>query len=181
MRLLFGILSALALGVVLTAVGLSPAQAAATSQVLTIDRVNKVVTVRNRANGEEHGESYDKLVLCQGANPIRPPLPGIDHPRLFTLRNIPDMDAIKAVVDQGATSAVIVGGGYIGMEVAEALRHRGLTVELVKMLPQIMPPLNCQSAVLRLRMRPAAKTPSMRRSRTSPVSMSTPTSAKDAP
>lgn len=115
-------------------------------EVLTIDRVNKVVTVRNRANGEEHGESYDKLVLCQGANPIRPPLPGIDHPRLFTLRNIPDMDAIKAVVDQGATSAVIVGGGYIGMEVAEALRHRGLAVDLVEMLPQIMPPLDAEMA-----------------------------------
>lgn len=80
-------------------------------EVLTIDRVNKWVTVRNRASGEEYRERYDKLVLCQGANPVRPPLPGIDHPHLFTLRNIPDMDAIKAVVDQGAQSAVVIGGG----------------------------------------------------------------------
>lgn len=115
-------------------------------EVLAVDRANKRVTVRNRASGEEYGESYDKLVLCQGANPVRPPLPGIDHPRLFTLRNIPDMDAIKAVVDGGATSAVIVGGGYIGMEVAEALRHRGLAVDLVEMLPQIMPPLDAEMA-----------------------------------
>lgn len=115
-------------------------------EVLAVDRANKWVTVRNRASGEAYTESYDKLVLCQGANPVRPPLPGIDHPRLFTLRNIPDMDAIKAVVDGGATSAVIVGGGYIGMEVAEALRHRGLAVDLVEMLPQIMPPLDAEMA-----------------------------------
>lgn len=115
-------------------------------EVLAIERTNKRVTVRKRATGEEYTESYDKLVLCQGANPVRPPLPGIDHPRLFTLRNIPDMDAIKAVVDQGATRAVIVGGGYIGMEVAEALRHRGLAVDLVEMLPQLMPPLDVEMA-----------------------------------
>lgn len=115
-------------------------------EVLTVERVNKTVTVRNRATSETYQESYDKLVLCQGANPVRPPLPGVDHPRLFTLRNIPDMDAIKAVVDQGATRAVIVGGGYIGMEVAEALRHRGLAVDLVEMLPQLMPPLDVEMA-----------------------------------
>lgn len=115
-------------------------------EVLAIDRTNKWVTVRNRARGEEYTESYDKLVLCQGANPVRPPLPGIDHPRLFTLRNIPDMDAIKAVVDQGATSAVVVGGGYIGVEIAEALRYRGLTVDLVEMLTQVVPPLDPEMA-----------------------------------
>jgi NADPH-dependent 2,4-dienoyl-CoA reductase/sulfur reductase-like enzyme/rhodanese-related sulfurtransferase len=115
-------------------------------EVLTIDRANKWVTVCNRASGNEYQESYDKLVLCQGANPVRPPLPGIDHPRLFTLRNIPDMDAIKAVVDQGAQSAVVIGGGYIGVEIAEALRQRGLQVDLVEMLTQVVPPLDAEMA-----------------------------------
>ncbi len=115
-------------------------------EVLTIDRANKWVTVRNRASDNEYQENYDKLVLCQGANPVRPPLPGIDHPRLFTLRNIPDMDAIKAVVDQGAQSAVVIGGGYIGVEIAEALRQRGLQVDLVEMLTQVVPPLDAEMA-----------------------------------
>lgn len=115
-------------------------------EVLAIDRTNKFVTVRNRTSGEEYRERYDKLVLCQGANPVRPPLPGIDHPRLFTLRNIPDMDAIKAVVDQGAQSAVVIGGGYIGVEIAEALRQRGLQVDLVEMLTQVVPPLDAEMA-----------------------------------
>lgn len=115
-------------------------------EVLAIDRDGKSIQVRTRATGEEYTESYDKLVLCQGANPVRPPLPGIDHPRLFTLRNIPDMDAIKAVVDQGAFSAVVIGGGYIGMEIAEALRHRAVKVDLVEMLPQVMPPLDAEMA-----------------------------------
>ena len=115
-------------------------------EVLTVDRAQKWVTVCNRASGETYTESYDKLVLCQGANPVRPPLPGIDHPHLFTLRNIPDMDAIKAVVDGGATSAVVVGGGYIGVEIAEALRQRGLQVDLVEMLTQVVPPLDAEMA-----------------------------------
>lgn len=115
-------------------------------EVLQIDRAAKSVCVRNRATGEEYSELYDKLVLCQGANPVRPPLPGVDHPHIYTLRNIPDMDAIKAVVDQGAFSAVVIGGGYIGMEIAEALRHRAVKVDLVEMLPQVMPPLDPEMA-----------------------------------
>lgn len=115
-------------------------------EVIGIDRKAKQVQVCNRASGAEYTESYDKLVLCQGANPVRPPLPGIDHPRIFTLRNIPDMDAIKAVVDHDARSAVVIGGGYIGMEIAEALRHRAVKVDLVEMLPQVMPPLDPEMA-----------------------------------
>lgn len=115
-------------------------------EVLAVNRAQKGVTVHNRATGETYTENYDKLVLCQGANPVRPPLPGIDHPRLFTLRNIPDMDAIKAVVDGGATRAVVVGGGYIGVEIAEALRQRGLQVDLVEMLTQVVPPLDAEMA-----------------------------------
>ena len=115
-------------------------------EVRQIDRAAKVVHVLKRASGEDYIEAYDKLVLCQGANPIRPPLPGIDHPRIFTLRNIPDMDAIKAVVDHEAHRAVVIGGGYIGMEIAEALRHRAVNVDLVEMLPQVMPPLDAEMA-----------------------------------
>lgn len=115
-------------------------------EVIKIDRAAKLVHVHDRTNKADYTESYDKLVLCQGANPIRPPLPGINHPRIFTLRNIPDMDAIKAVVDQAAHSAVVIGGGYIGMEIAEALRHRAVRVDLVEMLPQVMPPLDAEMA-----------------------------------
>lgn len=115
-------------------------------EVTEIDRTTKEVHVHNRHTDETYTEHYDKLVLCQGANPVRPPLPGVDHPRIFTLRNIPDMDAIKAVVDHGAMRAVVIGGGYIGMEVAEALRHRALRVDLVEMLPQVMPPLDPEMA-----------------------------------
>lgn len=115
-------------------------------EVMAIDRAAKTVQVHNRTTDRAYTEAYDKLVLCQGANPVRPPLPGIDHPRIFTLRNIPDMDAIKAVVDQEAHKAVVIGGGYIGMEIAEALRHRAVGVDLVEMLPQVMPPLDPEMA-----------------------------------
>jgi NADPH-dependent 2,4-dienoyl-CoA reductase/sulfur reductase-like enzyme/rhodanese-related sulfurtransferase len=107
-------------------------------EVVGIDRDAHVVAVRDLATGEQYTEPYDKLVLATGATPLRPPLPGVDHARVFTLRSIPDMDAIKAVVDGGATRAVVVGGGYIGLEVAEALRHRGLEVTLVEAAEHVM-------------------------------------------
>lgn len=115
-------------------------------EVVAVDRGKRRVTVRIIADGNEYEESYDKLVLAQGAQPIRPPLPGIDLKRVFVLRNIPDMDAIVAALHAGATSAVVIGGGYIGVETAECLHHRGLSVDLVEMQPQIMPPLDCEMA-----------------------------------
>lgn len=115
-------------------------------EVVGIDRENKRVTVAERESGNQYTEPYDKLVLTPGANPIRPPLPGIEHPRIFVLRTIPDMDAIKAKVDAAATSAVVIGGGYIGVEIAEAFRQRGLTVDLVEMQDQVMPPLDMEMA-----------------------------------
>jgi NADPH-dependent 2,4-dienoyl-CoA reductase/sulfur reductase-like enzyme/rhodanese-related sulfurtransferase len=111
-------------------------------EVIRIDRAKKTVLVRDRASGQEFWEPYDKLVLTPGACPLRPPIPGIEHPRIFTLRNIPDMDAIKAEVDAGARSAVVVGGGYIGVEMAESLRQRGLRVALVELEEEIVPSLD---------------------------------------
>ena len=79
-------------------------------EVVAIEREAKQVRVVERETGRTYHEHYDRLVLATGATPLKPPLPGIDHPRIFTLRSIPDMDAIKAVVDGGARSAVVVGG-----------------------------------------------------------------------
>lgn len=115
-------------------------------EVTAIDRAAQTVSVRDLDNGRDYTESYDRLVLCPGASPIRPPLPGVGHPRIFTLRNIEDMDAIKAAVDADARNAVVIGGGYIGVEMAENLRRRDLEVHLVEMLNQVMPPLDCEMA-----------------------------------
>jgi NADPH-dependent 2,4-dienoyl-CoA reductase/sulfur reductase-like enzyme/rhodanese-related sulfurtransferase len=111
-------------------------------EVTRIDRKNKLVAVRDLTAGREFWEPYDKLVLTPGAHPVRPPIPGIDHPQIHTLRNIPDMDAIKAEVDAGARSAVVIGGAHIGVEMVEALRQRGLRVSLVEKEEEIIPPLD---------------------------------------
>lgn len=114
-------------------------------EVVSIDRKRKLVSVRRLANGATYEERYDKLLLATGAAPVRPPLPGIDHPRVLTLRSVPDMDRIKAAAD-GAHSALVIGGGFIGLEVAENLRRRGLAVHLVEALDQVMPPLDREMA-----------------------------------
>jgi NADPH-dependent 2,4-dienoyl-CoA reductase/sulfur reductase-like enzyme/peroxiredoxin family protein/rhodanese-related sulfurtransferase/TusA-related sulfurtransferase len=111
-----------------------------------IDRTGRKVTVFDRKAEVEYEEPYDKLVLCPGATPVRPALPGADHPKLLALRNVEDMDRIKALVDGGAKRAVVIGGGYIGVEMAENLRERGLEVNLVEMLDQLMPPLDPEMA-----------------------------------
>jgi len=116
------------------------------NDVKSIDRAAKCVRVRDVEGGREYDESYDALVLCPGATPIRPNLAGIEHPRVFVLRNIKDMDHIKAVVDGGARRAVVIGGGYIGVEMAESLRERGLAVDLVELMDQIVPPLDREMA-----------------------------------
>jgi NADPH-dependent 2,4-dienoyl-CoA reductase/sulfur reductase-like enzyme/rhodanese-related sulfurtransferase len=113
-------------------------------EVVAIDRVGQSVTVREVGSGRQYTESYDRLVLATGATPLKPPLPGVDHPRVFTLRSIPDMDAIKAVVDGGGQRAVVVGGGYIGLEIAEAFRHRGLEVTLVEAADHVMAVLDSE-------------------------------------
>jgi len=115
-------------------------------EVASINCASRTVSVRIVATGETYQESYEKLVLCPGATPLRPDLPGVNGKRVYVLRNIPDMDAIKAVVDGGANSAVVIGGGYIGVEMAEALRERGLRVHLVELVNQVMPPLDHEMA-----------------------------------
>jgi len=111
-------------------------------EAVSVDRARKVVKAREVGGGREYELPYDKLVLSPGAQPLRPPLPGIDHPAVMVLRNVPDMDAIKKRVDAGARRAVVIGGGYIGIEMAESLRERGLAVDLVEMVPQLLPPLD---------------------------------------
>lgn len=119
------------------------------SEVVTIDRVGKTVEIKNIQDGSTYRESYDKLLLSPGAAPLKPQLPGIDDPRIFTLRNIPDTDGIKSFVDnQKPETAVVVGGGFIGLEMAENLAHRGISVTLVEMAPQVMAPLDFEMAHL---------------------------------
>lgn len=107
--------------------------------VIGIDRNAKEVEVRDLQEGRTYRESYDKLVLCPGAHPIRPPIPGGDDPRVDVLRNIPDMDRILAKLENGASRAVIVGGSYIGLELAEAFRSRGLHTTVVERTERLMP------------------------------------------
>ncbi len=108
-------------------------------EVIRIDRDAREVEVRDLPQGRTYRESYDKLVLCPGAEPVRPPVPGADDPRVDVLRNIPDMDRIITQLDKGATSAVIVGGSYIGLELAEAFRDRGLATTVVERTERLMP------------------------------------------
>lgn len=93
----------------------------------------KQVTVIDHKQEKTYIESYEKLVLSQGADALRPPIPGIDHQKIFVLRNIPDMDAIIKEIDAGARKAIVIGGGFIGIEVAEAFRQRDMVVELVEL------------------------------------------------
>jgi len=115
-------------------------------EAIAIDRAAKTIRARDLESGREYDEPYDSLILSPGAEPIRPPLPGVDHARVRTLRNLGDMDQIKQLVDDGAQTALVVGGGFIGLELAESLRHRGLDVTLVELLPQVMPPLDSEMA-----------------------------------
>jgi NADPH-dependent 2,4-dienoyl-CoA reductase/sulfur reductase-like enzyme/rhodanese-related sulfurtransferase len=117
------------------------------SEVLRIDREKRSVTVQDLAGGKEYAEPYDALVLSPGAEPIRPNIPGIDAQRVFTLRSMTDMDAIKKVVDEEhPTRAVVVGGGYIGLEMTEALAERGLQVCLVELESQVMGTVDAEMA-----------------------------------
>ena len=108
-------------------------------EVLRIDPDAKEVEVRDETQGRTYRESFDTLLLCPGAEPIRPPVPGADDPRVDVLRNIPDMDHIIAQLEKGATTAAVVGGSYIGLELAEAFRARGLRTTVVERTERLMP------------------------------------------
>jgi len=112
------------------------------TSVESIDRTRKVVTVRDLVTNQVTEEKYDKLLLAPGAAPIRPPLPGVDLPGIFTLRNLPDVDRIKEIVDRGAKHVVVVGAGFIGLELVENLIHRGVQTTLVELNDQVLPPLD---------------------------------------
>lgn len=112
------------------------------NSVDAIDRQRKVVRVTDLVTGNTYEESYDKLVLAPGAAPIRPPLPGIDLPGVETLRNLQDVDRIKAAVDRGIQQVVVVGAGFIGLELVENFVHRGVATTVVELSDQILPPLD---------------------------------------
>ena len=118
------------------------------SEVTGIDRTARLVTVRERNSGREYEQPYDALILSTGAAPLLPPLHGIERDGHFTVRNIPDVERIKAWIKAcRACRAVVVGGGYIGLEMAEQLvRHGGLSVTVVEALPQVMAPLDPEMA-----------------------------------
>jgi NADPH-dependent 2,4-dienoyl-CoA reductase/sulfur reductase-like enzyme/rhodanese-related sulfurtransferase len=116
-------------------------------EVLTIDRAARTVEVRDLATGSVVREPYDALLLATGAAPLKPPIPGIDRPGHFTLRNIPDMERIIEWANTvPAGGAIVVGAGFIGLEMAEQLHRRGLRVTVVEALPQVLAPLDPEMA-----------------------------------
>ena len=118
------------------------------TEVMGIDRTARLVTVRERNSGREYEQPYDALILSTGAAPLLPPIPGIERDGHFTVRNVPDVERIKAWIKAcRACRAVVVGGGFIGLEMAEQLvRHGGLSVTVVQSLPQVMAPLDPEMA-----------------------------------
>ena len=117
------------------------------TEAIAIDRERKEVTLRGTISGSEQKIAYDKLILSPGAEPIRPPMAGSDDARVRTLRSMSDMDAIiKLIDDQKPAHSIIVGGGYIGLEMAEALRQRGIGVTMVELSSQVMGPVDPEMA-----------------------------------
>jgi NADPH-dependent 2,4-dienoyl-CoA reductase/sulfur reductase-like enzyme/rhodanese-related sulfurtransferase len=119
------------------------------SEVTEINRLKKEVTVKELKTGRSYTERYDKIILSPGAEPIKPPIEGINLENIFSLRSVPDSDRIKAYVDDKMPkSAVIVGGGFIGLEMAENLAYRGVKVTIIEMLDQVMAPIDYEMAAI---------------------------------
>lgn len=113
------------------------------NEVLTINRIEKSVTVKDLEKGETYKESYDQLILSPGASPLVPPIKGIDNEKIFTLRNVVDVDAIHNFMKSNQPKkAVVIGGGFIGLEVMENFQELGMEVSLVEMMDQVMAPLD---------------------------------------
>jgi len=119
------------------------------NEVTAIDREAKTVTVTDSGTGKAYTEDYDTLVISTGSSPLRPPIPGIDSPRIKTLWTVSDTDSIRQQVRyKGIKRAAVIGGGFIGLEMAENLRHAGVKVSIVEMLDQVMAPLDYEMAQL---------------------------------
>ena len=117
------------------------------NEVTAIDRVNKTVLVHNSDTDEDYNETYDKLVLATGSSPLRPPIPGIDSPRIHTLWTVADTDLFRSMVyEQKIQTAVVVGGGFIGLEMAENLKEAGVDVAILEAADQVMAPLDFEMA-----------------------------------
>lgn len=117
------------------------------NEVTAIDRQARTIAVRNLETGAAYTDSYDVLVLSPGAAPIRPSWPGIDLPGIFTLRSVPDSRSIREWIElKKPGRAVVVGGGFIGLEMADNLAHRGMAVTVVEVARQVMPPLDREMA-----------------------------------
>ncbi|CAK1842300.1 FAD-dependent oxidoreductase [Vibrio crassostreae] len=117
------------------------------NEVISIDRHNKQVTVKNLLDNSEYTESYDFLLLSPGAGPIVPPIPGIDNPLTHSLRNIPDMDRIIQTIQMNKPEhATVVGGGFIGLEMMEAFHQLGVKTTLIEMADQVMTPVDREMA-----------------------------------
>ncbi|KAG2502006.1 hypothetical protein HYH03_000502 [Edaphochlamys debaryana] len=113
------------------------------TEVVSIDRAAKTVVARDVTTGATSTHPYDYLVLSPGGNAVRPPLPGVDLPGIFSVKTIPDANAIKAwIAEKNVKKCVVIGGGFIGLEMIENLVHRGIKCSLVEMLPQVMPPFD---------------------------------------
>ena len=118
------------------------------TEAIALDRATRTLTVRDLLTGTTRAEPYDVLVLSPGAAPIRPSLSGVALPGVFAVRTIPDSRQIRAwIAERHAKTAVVVGGGFIGLEMAENLVHRHLAVTILEKLPQLMPPLDPEMAV----------------------------------
>ena len=118
------------------------------SEITDVDVNKNTVKVKNK-NGKTYNENYDYLLLSPGAKAIKPKIEGINSSKIFTLRNIPDTDNIKSFVDKkGVNSAVVIGGGYVGVEMAENLKERGLRVTLVEAAPHILAHFDSDMAVM---------------------------------
>ena len=118
------------------------------SEVVSVDFDNKTVKVNSKNDGV-YEENYDYLVISPGAKPITPPIKGIESKRVHSLRNINDMDGIKSEVDNGKVkNAIVIGGGFIGIEVAENLKHRGINVTLIEAAPHILAPFDSEISEL---------------------------------
>ena len=118
------------------------------NEAVAIDRARKTVRVRRGDGGGPYEESYDTLVIATGSSPVRPPIPGIDSPRVMTLWTVDDAERMRALaLSKNLSAAAVVGGGFIGLEMAENLRLAGLEVTLVEALQQVMPPLDVEMAL----------------------------------